>query len=128
MVGSAICGAAAFAVWPELWKSYGIMGGWLAATVCISIMWYMNHYLGLIENPAGKIWVDQGWAIAAAGIVWGVVRFGAPLSHCLPTLICLAIGGALGGVAASYLKEVLPRFNSPKKAPEAIKEEEAVLK
>lgn len=29
-IGSAICEGFAFCVWPELWKSYGIMGGWLA--------------------------------------------------------------------------------------------------
>ena len=25
-------GAACFAIWPEMWKSYGIMGGWLATS------------------------------------------------------------------------------------------------
>ena len=42
--GSAICGGFAFGIWPELWKTYGLMGGWLAATLIIGIMWYMNHY------------------------------------------------------------------------------------
>ena len=41
--GSAICGGFAFGIWPELWKTYGLMGGWLAATLIIGIMWYMNH-------------------------------------------------------------------------------------
>ena len=112
-VGSAICGAACFAVWPEMWKSYGIMGGWLAAAILISIMWYMNHWLGVIENPDGKIWVDQGFAVCSAGIAWAVVRFDAAVLQCLPTLICLAIGGALGGWAAVHAKKVLPRFAPP---------------
>lgn len=120
-IGSAIAGAAAFAVWPELWKSYGIMGGWLAATICIGIMWYMNHWLGVIHNPEGKIWVDQGWAIGAAGIVWGAVRFGSPIAKCLPTLICLCVGGALAGIAASAVKRRLPRFNSPPNPAESVK-------
>ena len=47
-----------------MWKSYGIMGGWLAATIIISIMWYMNHWLGMVENPSGKIWVDNGFAVS----------------------------------------------------------------
>ena len=46
--GSAICGGFAFGIWPELWKTYGLMGGWLAATLIIGIMWYMNHYHGAI--------------------------------------------------------------------------------
>lgn len=25
--GSAICGGFAFGIWPELWKTYGLMGG-----------------------------------------------------------------------------------------------------
>ena len=58
--GSAICGGFAFGIWPELWKTYGLMGGWLAATLIIGIMWYMNHYNGAILNPPGKIWLDQG--------------------------------------------------------------------
>ena len=73
--GSAICGGFAFGIWPELWKTYGLMGGWLAATLIIGIMWYMNHYNGAILNPPGKIWLDQGWCIGSAGIAWGIVRF-----------------------------------------------------
>jgi hypothetical protein len=110
IIGSAICGALVFAIWPEMWKSYGIMGGWLAATILISIAWYMNHWLGVIDNPCGKIWVDQGFAVCSAGIAWAIVRFDAVPLRCLPTLICLAIGGALAGWAAVHVKKVLPRF------------------
>ena len=109
-IGSAICGALVFGIWPEMWKSYGIMGGWLAATILVSISWYMNHWLGTIKNPSGKIWVDQGWAICAAGIAWGMVRFGAQFVQCLPTLICCLIGGVLAGLAAKYVKKQLPRY------------------
>ncbi len=116
MIGSAICGALVFAIWPEMWKTYGIMGGWLAATILISISWYMNHWLGVIDNPEGKIWVDQGFAVCSAGIAWAIVRFDAIPLQCLPTLICLALGGALAGWATIYVKQVLPRFAPP--APE----------
>ena len=73
--GSAICGGFAFDIWPELWKTYGLMGGWLAATLIIGIMWYMNHYHGAILNPPGKIWLDQGWCIGSAGIAWELSAF-----------------------------------------------------
>ena len=98
--GAAICGGFAFGIWPELWKTYGIMGGWLAATLIIGIMWYMNHYNGVISNPEGKIWLDQGWCIGAAGIAWGIVRFRGDISAfmlAVPTLVCCLIGGALAG-------------------------------
>ena len=61
--GSAICGGFAFGIWPELWKTYGLMGGWLAATLIIGIMWYMNHYHGAILNPPGKIWLRVGASV-----------------------------------------------------------------
>lgn len=78
------------------------MGGWLAATLIIGIMWYMNHYNGAILNPEGHIWLDQGWCIGSAGIAWGIVRFQGDLANFLPaapTLICCLIGGTLAGVA-----------------------------
>ena len=111
-IGGAICGAACFAVWPELWKSYGFMGGFMAATIIISIMWYFNHGLGVVENPNGKIWVDQGFAISAAGIVWGVVRLDASFLQAIPTFVCCAIGGVLAAAAAVVVKQVLPRYNA----------------
>ena len=33
VIGGAICGALCFGIWPEMWKSYGIMGGWITAAV-----------------------------------------------------------------------------------------------
>ncbi len=99
--GSAICGGFAFGIWPELWKTYGLMGGWLAATLIIGIMWYMNHYNGAILNPPGKIWLDQGWCIGSAGIAWGIVRFQGDITnffYAVPTLVCCLIGGALAGI------------------------------
>ncbi len=109
-VGSAICGALAFSIWPEMWKSYGIMGGWLTSAVVISICWYMNHWLGIIWNPRERIWVDQGWGVAAAGVAWAAVRFGAHVAQILPTLICCLIGGSLAGLLAARIKRDHPLF------------------
>jgi hypothetical protein len=84
-----------------MWKSYGIMGGWITAAIAISICWYMNHWMGIIRNPPGRIWVDQGWAVSAAGIAWAMVRFDARFRHAVPVLICCLLGGALAGAAAN---------------------------
>ena len=100
--GSAICGGFAFGIWPELWKTYGLMGGWLAATLIIGIMWYMNHYNGAILNPPGK-------NMARSGLVYRFCRYSLgnrPLSgeilpisfYAVPTLVCCLIGGALAGI------------------------------
>ena len=48
--GSAICGGFAFGIWPELWKTYGLMGGWLAATLIIGIMSVSYTHLTLPTN------------------------------------------------------------------------------
>jgi hypothetical protein len=105
IIGGAICGALCFGIWPEMWKSYGIMGGWITATVVIGICWYMNHWLGVIWNSPGRIWVDQGWAVSAAGISWAIVRFNAQFQRALPVIFCCFLGGALAGIAAVTVKK-----------------------
>jgi hypothetical protein len=120
-IGSAICGAMAFAIWPEMWKSYGIMGGWITATIVISIAWYMNHWIGIIYNPESKLWIDQGWGVGTAGITWALVRwqggFDALLS-CVPTLVLCLIGGGLAGIVASHVKRKHHAFTAPQETPD----------
>lgn len=111
-IGAMITGALVFGIWPEMWKSYGIMGGWLASVILVGLCWFMNHWLGLFSNPDRSIWIDQGMAMAPAGIAWAMVRFGANFADCLPTLILVAIGGVLGGIAAYFVKQHNPNFPS----------------
>jgi hypothetical protein len=119
IIGGAVVGALVFGIWPEMWKSYGIAGGWLAAVMLIGVAWFMNHWLGVIENPAGKIWVDQGWSIAAAGVAWAVVRFDAAPSQAVGTVACIGLGGVLGGLAAAAVKQTNPAFAAPVPATES---------
>jgi hypothetical protein len=122
-IGGAIIGALAFGIWPEMWKTYGIMGGWLASAILVGICWYMNHWLGVISNEPGSIWVDQGWAVCAAGIAWGMVRFGSQFYQALPTLICCLIGGGLAGIVAAKVKKHNASFNKPRNAAAAAEAE-----
>ena len=109
-IGAMIIGALVFGIWPQMWMTYGIMGGWLAAFIIVGLCWFMNHWLGLFSNSERSIWVDQGLAIAAAGIVWGMVRFGDCFTVCLPTFCFVAIGGIFGGIAAYFVKLDNPNF------------------
>ena len=106
-IGGMVVGSLSFGVWPEMWKSYGIMGGFLTATFVIGLAWFMNHYIGVIDNPPDGLWVDQGLPIFGAGVSWGIVRFWPALVFCL-------IGGALAGVAAHVVKQVAPGWNGQK--------------
>ena len=122
IIGGAIVGALVYGIWPEMWKSYGIFGGWTASFILVGLAWFMNHWLGIIDNPKGRVWVDQGWPIASAGAVWAMVRFGAPFSDSIGTLLLVVLGGILGGLAAFAVKRSNPAFHEP--VEEVMQEEE----
>ncbi len=103
--GSAICGGFAFGIWPELWKTYGLMGGWLAATLIIGIMWYMNHYHGLIKQDADAAFVDMGLAIAICGVSRDAFLYGFhTVVDSLPTILLVIVGATLGGLFAAKVE------------------------
>ncbi len=112
IAGSAVLGALVFGIWPEMWMSYGIAGGWFAATILVSIAWYMNHRLEIIHNPADEAWVDMGWAVGAAGVGWAMVRSypDCTLTKAAPTLVFVLIGAGLAGALAQKIKEQNKNF------------------
>lgn len=105
-VGGTIAGLFVGGVWGAFAGEYGILGGWAAAFVIISLMWFMNHYCGLIYNVAGASFVDMATAIATACIVRDLVRFGVgELPASLTTFFLVALGGAIGGALASAIQK-----------------------
>jgi hypothetical protein len=115
MIGAAIIGAMGFSIWPVLWQTFGVMGGYMAAVLVVTVAWYLNHRCGLMYNAPGAAWVDMAWGIAIGGVAWALVRRGSPvmLTRAFPTLACAVIGGALGGVAAEMVKKWHPNFKEP---------------
>lgn len=103
LLGGAVAGIFVFAIWPPLWMTYGVFGGWIAGLVSIGPAWFLNHYVGAIYNPADGVWVDMAWGIGVAGTVWLIVKNGLALNAALPTLLCVGIGAILGGVAAAIV-------------------------
>ena len=123
-LGAAIIGAMGFSIWPVLWQTFGVMGGYMACLLVVAIMWYLNHHCGLMYNAPGAAWVDMAWGVAIAGITWGLIRQGnsAHLVHALPTLFCVALGGALGGIFAEKVKRNHPNFQHQSSASNSSKE------
>lgn len=107
VLGYMIAGMIVMSVWGKFVgvEGFGIIGGWLAAFAIIGPMWFLNHYLGLIHHEEGSSFVDQGLGIAFVGIfrdVFMVDGFATFMSS-VPTMLLVAFGAALGGLAAAKI-------------------------
>lgn len=109
IVGTAIAGMFVMSVWGAMVGKYGIIGGWFAGFCIIGTMWFMNHVVGLVHNPAGGAWVDMALGIGVAGTMRDVFLAGSmtPLAESAPTLALVAIGGAIGGICAAAFQKDL---------------------
>lgn len=101
MIGFCIAGMIVMSVWTPLAENYGIFGGYLAAFIIIGPMWFMNHYVGLIENDEDALFVDMAVGIGICGIMRDVfMQGGGELVSSLPTIGLVAIGAVLAGIVA----------------------------
>ncbi|MBP3040903.1 hypothetical protein J9303_15555 [Bacillaceae bacterium Marseille-Q3522] len=106
VIGYCIAGMLVMSVWGPLSGDYGILGGYIAAFIIISPMWFMNHYVGLINNENESAWVDMALGIAICGTMRDTFMNGGDvLVDSLPTLSFVAIGAIVGGVAAAYIEK-----------------------
>jgi hypothetical protein len=98
-LGFAIAGIFVMSVWGAFAGKYGIAGGWFAGFVIISTMWFLNHFLGLIDNPGA--FVDMALGIAICGTMRDVFMQGTQAAvAAMPTLIIVILGGMAGGIVA----------------------------
>jgi len=105
IIGFAIAGIFVMSVWGAFVEAYGIFGGWFAAVIIISIMWFMNHFLGLVANEGAA--VDMAAGIAITGTLRDVFLKGVQAGiDSLPTLAFVAIGAVIGGVAAVAIEKM----------------------
>ncbi|MBR0576335.1 hypothetical protein KCG48_08255 [Proteiniclasticum sp. BAD-10] len=104
-VGFAIAGMFVMSVWGDWVGKYGNLGGWFAAVAIIGPMWFLNHYIGLIQNDGDHAFVDMAWGIAWTGLMRDVFGTGENtfdfqrLISSLPTIACLTIGALLAAIA-----------------------------
>ena len=111
-IGGAIAGMFVFGIWPAMWQTYGVFGGWISAFIIISISWYLCHYVGAIDNKPGAATVDMAVGIGMSGTVSGMVKNGLSLGPAIPTIILCMIGGALGGLVAGMLTKSIESKNN----------------
>lgn len=115
IIGTALAGMYVFGVWGEFAAAYGIGGGWFAGFAIIGTMWFVNHFVGIINNDGA--FVDMALGIGVAGTMNGVFSqgFGAAVAS-FPTLGVTIIGGIAGGLAAYKLEVYLAEKNKEESA------------
>ncbi len=106
IIGTAIAGMFVMSVWGAFAGAYGIGGGWFAGFIIIGTMWFMNHWVGIINNDGA--FVDMATGIGMAGFMRGVFEGGAGAGAAsLPTLLVVLLGGATGGFMAVQMEKML---------------------
>lgn len=123
-LGYMIAGMLVMSVWDSFADSYGIFGGFFAAFIIIGPMWFMNHYVELIDQTEGVAFVDMALGIGIAGIFRDFFLSGtSELIASLPTLLLVVIGGALGGLAAGLIEKDMKKDSSSDELKEHVENE-----
>lgn len=105
-IGYMIAGLLVMSVWGELQGAGGIFGGYLAATIIIGPMWFMNHYVNLVGNGDDAAFVDMGLGIGVAGIFRDVfLNDFSALTGALPTILIVCAGAVCGGLVAAAIEK-----------------------
>ena len=106
ILGTCIAGMFVMSVWGAFAGAYGIAGGWFAGLAIIGIMWFLNHFIGIINNDGAA--VDMAAGISVAGFMRVVFIEGVQAGiDSLPTLIVVVLGGIAGGITAVKLQQYL---------------------
>lgn len=106
LIGFMIAGMLVMSIWDSFVSAYGIFGGFFAAFIIIAPMWFMNHYVGLIQNEDGHAFVDMALGIGITGLARDFFMKG---SHefitSLPTLLLMIFGAIIGGIVAAAIEK-----------------------
>lgn len=105
-LGYMIAGMLVMAVWNGLSAAGGIFGGYLAAIILIGPLWFMNHYLNLVDNKDTAAFVDMGLAIGVCGIFRDTFMQGTEaLTGSLPTIGIAILGAIVAGLVAAAVEK-----------------------
>lgn len=92
--------------WGIFVNMFGIEGGWISALVLTGTLWYVNHYLGIVENKGEAVFVDMGLAVGLCSLIRDSLLNGiSGFISSMPTFICVLIGGVIAGILGGYLQK-----------------------
>lgn len=104
ILGAAIAGMFVMGVWGAFASAYGIGGGWFAGLIILSIMWFVNHFVGIINNDG--VSVDMACGIAIAGTMRdGFMNGMSTVVDAVPSIVIVVLGGITGATVAGLLQK-----------------------
>lgn len=91
--------------WHIFTDTFGPLGGWLSALIFTGTMWFVNHYIGLVDNTEEAIFIDMGLAVGLSSLFRDTIVNGInALISSFPTFIFTIIGGVLAGILVGLAK------------------------
>lgn len=91
--------------WHIFTDKFGPLGGWLSALIFTGTMWFVNHYMGLVDNTEEAIFIDMGLAVGLSTLFRDTIVNGInALMSSMPTFIFTIIGGVMAGIVAGLAK------------------------
>ena len=109
-LGFCMAGIVLNTAWSIFVNKYGVKGGWISALVLTGTLWFINHYLGIVENKKEAVFIDMGLAVGLCSLIRDSLLKGiSGFLSSMPTFICVLIGGAIAGVLGGYLQKILNR-------------------
>ncbi|MER2002240.1 MAG: hypothetical protein ABS896_06465 [Carnobacterium inhibens] len=113
-LGYMIAGMVVMTVWDGFVGPYGIVGGFFAAFIIIGPMWFMNHYVGLIDNPDEFAFVDMAVGIGITGIFRDIFMKGVgEFVASVPTLLLVILGAVIAGLVAAAIEKDMEKKQQP---------------
>ncbi len=95
-------------LWGVFVAYFGVLGGYVSAFILTGSMWFLNHYIGIIQNEEDAAYIDMGLGIAVSLVVRDMINKGAiSIISSMPTFFCISVGAILGGIAAGLIEKQL---------------------
>lgn len=105
-LGFCAAGIVINAAWGVFVNIFGVEGGWISALLLTGTLWYINHYLEIVENKSEAVFIDMGLAVGLCSLVRDSLLKGiSGFVSSMPTFICVLIGGIIAGVLGGYFQK-----------------------